>query len=53
MRAYFSKIFEGEMIVRTRHTTPLQIFSEILLYSLDISKSFEDPDNCAISKHVC
>ena len=35
------KIFEGEMIVRTPYTTPLQIFSEILLYSLDISKGLK------------
>ena len=44
VRAYFEKIFEGEMLIRTQSSTLLQIFRESMLFSLVIIKSMKVSD---------
>ena len=40
-----SKMVDGERLVRTLPTTPLQIFCKIILNSKFIVKGIEDPDD--------
>ena len=44
-KAFFWKIFEGEMLTRGQTTTLLQIFCELSLYSQVIFKSMKVADD--------
>ena len=50
---HLKKIFEGEMLITSQTTTPLQIFCELLLYSLVIFKSMKEADDTSKSNSEC
>ena len=51
VKTELEKYFEGEILIRTLATTPLQIFFKIILDTEVIIKSMIDPDDNFASKN--
>ena len=54
MLTIFRKTFEGEMALRTQHTTPFQTFCEFILKAKIIFKSSTGADDlCGEERQTC